>query len=156
MENPSAVEWYAIEHGKLLIQLENKELTIGEYVVKHHDILQKAKSIEDLTNLKKRDSELQEHILSNNTTNEIVDKQPSIGWLANNYNLVTWLRNRDEISTWTADLLRKNFLEKAQRMHEKEMFEAFKAGQDSMEEGGKSFDNWYYNNYVKKETHGTM
>lgn len=149
MGNITAVEWYAIEHRNLLIQLENKELTIGEYVVKHHDILQKAKSIEDLNNLKKRDSELQEHILSNNTNNEIVDKQSSIGWLANNYHLVTWLRNRDEISRETADLLRKNYLKKAKRMHEKEMFEAFKAGQDSMEEGGKSFDIYYKQTYGK-------
>jgi predicted RNA binding protein with dsRBD fold (UPF0201 family) len=41
----SAVEWYAKEHHTLLIKLENKELTIGEYVGEHHDILQQAKQM---------------------------------------------------------------------------------------------------------------
>ena len=42
----TAVDWYAIEHRKLLIQLESKELSLGEYVVKHQDILEQAKQME--------------------------------------------------------------------------------------------------------------
>jgi hypothetical protein len=34
-------------------------------------------------------------------------------------------------------------LNKAKAIHEKQSFEIFKAGQDSMEEGGKGFDQWY-------------
>lgn len=37
---------------------------------------------------------------------------------------------------------------KAKAMQENEYFEVFKAGQESMEEGGKGFDQWY------KETFG--
>jgi len=44
--NMTAVEWYAKEHHKLLIQLENKELSLGAYVVKHSDILKQAKQME--------------------------------------------------------------------------------------------------------------
>ena len=46
MAQQTAVEWYAIEHRKLLIQLESKELSLGEYVVKHQDILEQAKQME--------------------------------------------------------------------------------------------------------------
>ena len=42
----TAVEWYAKEHHRLLIQLENKEFTTGEYAVKNCDILQQAKQME--------------------------------------------------------------------------------------------------------------
>ena len=44
--NMTAVEWYAKEHHKLLIQLENKELSLGAYVVKHSDILKQSKQME--------------------------------------------------------------------------------------------------------------
>ena len=44
----TAVEWYAIEHRKLLIQLESKELSLGEYVVKHQDILKAAEQDPDV------------------------------------------------------------------------------------------------------------
>jgi hypothetical protein len=42
----SAVEWYSQQHLKLLIKLENKELSIGEYAVQHQEILHKAKEME--------------------------------------------------------------------------------------------------------------
>jgi len=42
----TAVEWYSQQHLKLLIKLENKELSIGEYAVQHQEILHKAKAIE--------------------------------------------------------------------------------------------------------------
>lgn len=83
MASISAVDWYAKEHLKLLVQLENKELTLGEYVVKHQDILQKAKSIEDLTSLKKRNTELQDQVLLNDTTKKPMSK--------NNMTAVEWL-----------------------------------------------------------------
>ena len=36
-----------------------------------------------------------------------------------------------------------HIIEQAKAMHKKQSFETFKAGQDSMEEGGKGFDQWY-------------
>jgi len=42
----TAVEWYSQQHLKLLIKLENKELSIGEYVVQHQEILHKSKEME--------------------------------------------------------------------------------------------------------------
>ena len=46
MAQQTAVDWYVIEHRKLLIQLERKKLSLGEYVVKHQDILKQAKQME--------------------------------------------------------------------------------------------------------------
>ena len=42
----TAVEWYSQQHLKLLIKLENKELSIGEYAVQHQEILNQAKEME--------------------------------------------------------------------------------------------------------------
>ena len=42
----TAVEWYSQQHLKLLIKLENKELSIGEYAVQYQEILNKAKEME--------------------------------------------------------------------------------------------------------------
>jgi hypothetical protein len=42
----TAVEWYSQQHLKLLIKLENKELSIGEYAVQHQEILNQAKQLE--------------------------------------------------------------------------------------------------------------
>jgi hypothetical protein len=46
MKQETAVEWYSQQHLKLLIKLENKELSIGEYAVQHQEILNKAKELE--------------------------------------------------------------------------------------------------------------
>lgn len=43
--------------------------------------------------------------------------------------------------------LLKNAYENARAEEEKICFEFFKAGQDSMEEGGKSFDQYYKEKY---------
>jgi hypothetical protein len=42
----TAVEWYSKEHLILLVKLENKEISIGEYVVKHSELLEQAKQME--------------------------------------------------------------------------------------------------------------
>ena len=42
----TAVEWYSQQHLKLLIKLENKELSIGEYAVQHQEILNQAREKE--------------------------------------------------------------------------------------------------------------
>ena len=43
-------------------------------------------------------------------------------------------------------------VQQAKQMHEKQMFESFKAGQDSMEEGGKSFDIYIQETYGKSDS----
>jgi hypothetical protein len=43
--------------------------------------------------------------------------------------------------------------EQAKAMHKKQSFETFKAGQDSMEEGGKGFDQWYQETFGGNNEH---
>lgn len=62
MAEKTAVEWYSQQHLKLLIKLENKELSIGEYAVQHQEILNQAKEMEkqqiiNACNLDKRNYE---------------------------------------------------------------------------------------------------
>lgn len=42
----TAVDFYSKEHLKLLIRLENKELSLGEYVVEHRNLLEQSKEME--------------------------------------------------------------------------------------------------------------
>jgi hypothetical protein len=42
MKKQTAVEWYSQQHLKLLIKLENKELSIGEYAVQHQELFNQA------------------------------------------------------------------------------------------------------------------
>lgn len=56
--------------------------------------------------------------------------QSSIEWLAEAYNYVTWMRNRDEISAEVADEWRKRYLEQAQAMHKIEIENSYWAGYD--------------------------
>jgi len=42
----TAVEFYSLEHRKLLINLENKEISLGEYAVSHIELLNQAKELE--------------------------------------------------------------------------------------------------------------
>jgi len=42
----TAVEWFALNARKLRIQLEKKEITIGEFAVEHYNLLDKAKEME--------------------------------------------------------------------------------------------------------------
>jgi hypothetical protein len=43
----------------------------------------------------------------------------------------------------------KDIVDKAKEMEKRKAFEYFKAGQDSMEEEGKSFDQYYTQTYGK-------
>ena len=55
-------------------------------------------------------------------------KQTSVEWLAEKYDYVTWLRNRDEISPAAADNWRKNFLEQAKEMDKQQKISAYNQG----------------------------
>ena len=56
------------------------------------------------------------------TNDESVQKQENmtaVEYLAERYNYITWLRNRDEISASTADEWREKFLKEAKEMEKK-------------------------------------
>jgi hypothetical protein len=52
-------------------------------------------------------------------------KQTAVEWLAEKYNYVTWLRNRDEISAGLADEWRKHYLEVAKEMEKDQIKQAY-------------------------------
>ena len=51
-------------------------------------------------------------------------KKSAVKWLAEKYDYVIWMRNRDEISAGIADEWRKHYLQKAIQMHEEEIIAA--------------------------------
>jgi hypothetical protein len=51
-------------------------------------------------------------------------KQTAVEFLAEKYNFLIWLRNRDEISAAKADELRKQFYEQARQMEQDQIIEA--------------------------------
>jgi hypothetical protein len=55
--------------------------------------------------------------------NFIINKQimTAVEYLAEKYNYITWMRNRDEISAGTADELRAKFLKEAKEMEREQM-----------------------------------
>lgn len=55
-------------------------------------------------------------------------KLSAVDWLAERYNYVTWMRNRDEISAGMADEWRKHYLEQAKEMEKLQVVNAFGVG----------------------------
>jgi hypothetical protein len=60
-------------------------------------------------------------------------KQTATEWLAEKYNYITWMRNRDEISAGTADEWRAKYLEQANEMHKEQIKNAYVKGQSDCE-----------------------
>ena len=52
----------------------------------------------------------------------------AVEFLAERYNYITWMRNRDEISASTADEWRVKFLKKAKKMEEQQLNKAWQDG----------------------------
>lgn len=52
-------------------------------------------------------------------------KQTAVDYLAEKYNYITWLRNRDEISAGTADVLRADAYEQAKEMEKEQIMIAY-------------------------------
>ncbi len=73
-------------------------------------------------------------------------KQTAVEWLANEFNKESLI---DLTQKTTMYLIVQQAKEMERQKQEKLAFEYFKAGQNSMEEGGKSFDQ-YYNETFKK------
>ena len=74
-------------------------------------------------------------------------KQTSIEWLAEKYNYVTWMRNRDEISAGIADEWRKHYLVQAKEMQNKQLREVWndgykKAQQDIVTNSFSTFEQY--------------
>lgn len=83
-------------------------------------------------------------------------QQTAVEWLAEKYNYVTWMRNRDEISAEMADELRKKYLEQANKMFEEQIIEAFTTSRDPYGISvGNSYSiekaEQYYNSAFKSE-----
>ena len=55
-------------------------------------------------------------------------KLSAVEWLAERYNYVTWIRNRDEISAGLADEWRKHYLEQAKEMEKQQIIKAHLTG----------------------------
>lgn len=55
-------------------------------------------------------------------------KLSAVEWLAEKYNYVTWMRNRDEISAGMADEWRKHYLDQAKEMEKQQVINAFGVG----------------------------
>jgi len=55
-------------------------------------------------------------------------EKTAVEWLAEKYNYVTWMSNRDEISAGMADEWRKHYLEQAKEMHNKQLREVWNDG----------------------------
>ena len=52
----------------------------------------------------------------------------AVEFLAERYNYITWMRNRDEISAGTADEWRAKFLKEAKEMEEQQLNKAWQDG----------------------------
>ena len=59
-------------------------------------------------------------------------KQTAVEWLAEKYNYITWMRNRDEISAGMADEWRKHYLDQAKQMEKDQIKQAWIDGMRSV------------------------
>jgi flagellar biosynthesis/type III secretory pathway protein FliH len=57
-----------------------------------------------------------------------MEKQTATDWLAEKYNYITWMRNRDEMSAETADKLRAQYIKEANQMHKEQTKSAYNKG----------------------------
>lgn len=60
---------------------------------------------------------------------------------------VEWLEEQFEESYSYINEIFKDTFEQAKAMEKEQSFEIFKAGQESMEEGGQGFDQYYNENF---------
>ena len=55
----------------------------------------------------------------------------AVEFLAEKYDYITWMRNRDEIGTGTADVWREKFLKEAKEMEEQQLNKAWQDGAET-------------------------
>ncbi len=73
----------------------------------------------------------------------------AVEWLAEKYNYVTWMRNRDEISAGLADEWRKHYLEQAKEMEKQQVINAHLTGliHPLEMEASKQSEQYYNDNF---------
>lgn len=76
-------------------------------------------------------------------------KISAVEWLAEKYNYVTWMRNRDEISAGLADEWRKHYLEQAKEMEKQQVINAHLTGliHPLEMEATKQAEQYYHDNF---------
>jgi hypothetical protein len=74
---------------------------------------------------------------------QINKQQTAVEWLAEKYNYITWMRNRDEISAGTADEWRAKYLEQAKEMEEQQKKDAWEDGMRSDNGFFGTFEQYY-------------
>lgn len=72
-------------------------------------------------------------------------KQTAVDWLSQKYNHITWMRNRDEMSAETADILRDAYLKLAKDMEKMQIINAHKDGNKYNEWALQHEHEQYYN-----------
>ena len=79
-------------------------------------------------------------------------QQTAVEFLAEKYNFLIWLRNRDEISAAKADELRKQFYEQAKEMEKEQLLHFAKLYDDDLSEGKYRSREELYNETYEKNT----
>ena len=69
-------------------------------------------------------------IMNEDTKDGLYKQQTAVEWLAEKYNYITWMRNRDEISAGTADEWRAKYLEQAKEMQKEQHENTWYAGDE--------------------------
>lgn len=81
-------------------------------------------------------------------------KQTAVDFLAEKYNYITWMRNRDEISAVTADELRTKFLKESKEIEKGQIINAYKISTSQFANEAKIMNpktaEEYYNETFKK------
>ena len=80
-------------------------------------------------------------------------KLSAVEWLAEKYNYVTWMRNRDEISAGLADEWRKHYLEQAKEMEKQQVINAHLTGliHPLEMEATKQAEQYYNDNFCGQQ-----
>jgi hypothetical protein len=65
-------------------------------------------------------------IMNEDTKDGLYKQQTAVEWLAEKYNYITWMRNRDEISADTADEWCAKYLKQAKELEEQQIEDAIK------------------------------
>jgi len=76
-------------------------------------------------------------------------KHTAVEFLAERYNYITWLRNRDEISAGTADEWRKKFLEEAKEMEKEQIKDAYRFPNTLVDMSSEQYYNETFNTKEK-------
>ena len=78
-------------------------------------------------------------------------QQTAVEWLAEKYNYVTWMRNRDEILPGMADEWRKHYLDQAKQMEKEQIIDAKDCWFED-ERDGEQYYNETFGNQITDDT----